>query len=118
MPVEAGVRTSEVGTAEFDVANKVVLLTGASSGIGAHFARRLREAGADVFAVARRSDRLASLANEVGVHPLVCDVSDAEACRSVVASVYGAAGKIDVLINNAGYGGGVPAHGQNVAGIQ
>jgi len=112
MSVESSVQTRS-GTAEFDVANKVVLLTGASSGLGAHFARRLRAAGADVYAAARRSDRLEALADEVGVHPLVCDVSDGQASSDLVASVYREAGRIDILINNAGYGGAVPAEEQS-----
>ena len=103
---------------EFDVRNKVVLLTGASSGLGAHFARRLRAAGAEVYAAARRLDRLDALADEVGIHPLACDVSDAEACRDLIASVYRDAGRIDILVNNAGYGGTVPAEEQSASDFQ
>jgi NAD(P)-dependent dehydrogenase (short-subunit alcohol dehydrogenase family) len=112
MSVDSSVHSASA-TAEFDVGGKVVLLTGASSGLGAHFARRLRAAGAEVYAVARRGDRLEALADEVGVRPLVCDVSDAEACRELVASTYRDAGRIDILINNAGYGGAVPAEEQS-----
>ena len=90
-----------------DYQNKTVVITGASSGIGAEFARQLARGGARVALVARREDRLAQLAQEIAgaggsasVH--ACDVAQrAEveaACRDVAARW----GTVDVLINDAG----------------
>jgi NAD(P)-dependent dehydrogenase (short-subunit alcohol dehydrogenase family) len=84
-----------------------VVVTGASSGLGAHTARHLVGLGADVLAVARRMDRLERLAVELGTGPgrLVpfrADVTvDADA-RAMVATAVDAFGGLDVLVNNAG----------------
>ena len=81
------------------------LVTGASSGIGAAFARRLSADGYDVVAVARRQDRLEQLLAEGGATEIiVADLSSAEGCGAVEARI--AAGGIDLLINNAGIGVG------------
>lgn len=77
------------------------LVTGASSGIGAATAHRLTTEGWQVFALARRADRLEQLAEQEGIIPLVCDVTDAEQVAQVRAQVQEAGG-IDTLINNAG----------------
>lgn len=82
---------------------KVALVTGASSGIGEAAARGLLAAGFTVYAAARRVDRMASLA-EAGVHTLALDVTDAESSARAVTSILDAEGRIDVLVNNAGYG--------------
>src|SRR4051812_21547014 len=81
----------------------VALVTGASSGIGAATAHRLRELGYDVFATARRTDRLATLAAG-GIGTVAADLTDDDAVVALVDEVIGAAGRIDVLVNNAGYG--------------
>jgi len=81
----------------------VALVTGASSGIGAATARRLARAGFVVYGAARRLDRLAALEGE-GVRPLALDVTDDASMVAAVERVVAEQGRIDVLVNNAGYG--------------
>jgi len=92
-----------------DYESKVVVITGASSGIGAEFARTLARRGAHVALVARRQERLAQLAREIAeaggegsVH--VCDVSERSAVETACRDIVGRWGGIDLLINSAGYG--------------
>jgi short-subunit dehydrogenase len=81
------------------------LVTGASSGIGAAFARRLSADGYQVVAVARRQARLEQLRDEGGAAEIiVADLATAEGCALVEERI--AAGGIDLLINNAGIGVG------------
>lgn len=81
----------------------VAIVTGASSGIGAAVARRLNAAGHIVYAVARRVELMASLAED-GIVPVRLDVTDDAALTALVARVIAEHGRIDVLVNNAGYG--------------
>ena len=81
--------------------SKVVLVTGASSGIGEATARRLAAAGHRVVAGARREDRLAALAGPaIDVHRL--DVTSLESMKAFVAAAIDRHGRVDVLVNNAG----------------
>ncbi|WP_043725359.1 SDR family oxidoreductase [Kutzneria sp. 744] len=81
--------------------SKVVLVTGASSGIGAATARHLAAAGHRVVAGARRAERLAELAEPfIDVHPL--DVTSLDSVRAFVDAAVGRHGRVDVLVNNAG----------------
>ncbi|HVW47146.1 MAG TPA: SDR family oxidoreductase [Solirubrobacterales bacterium] len=85
--------------------DKVVIVTGASSGLGARFVRVLVEAGAQVAAAARREERLRGLAAEVGadrVLTVVCDVTDPADRKRLVASTVERFGRLDGLVNNAG----------------
>lgn len=87
----------------FDLSGKVALVTGASSGLGVHFAHCLGEAGASVVLAARRVDRLASLQAElskkgVTAKAVALDVTSAEQ----VAAALDAAGTLDIVVNNAG----------------
>ena len=82
---------------------RVALVTGASSGIGEETARLLRRDGFEVYAVARRVDRMAGLTEE-GVHTFAMDVTDDASMTSGVQRVLDEQGRIDVLVNNAGYG--------------
>lgn len=86
------------------IIEKTVLITGASSGIGEATVRELAETGAKLFIGARRTDRLETLADELGdaVAWQSLDVTDAENFHSFVAAAQERFGSIDVLINNAG----------------
>jgi short-subunit dehydrogenase len=88
-----------------DIADKVVLITGASSGIGAATARAASRAGALLVLAARREDRVAALAAELGNAIAVrCDVTDPAQVASLVQAALDGYGRVDVLVNNAGQG--------------
>lgn len=98
--------TADRTSSMFDLSGRVAIVTGASSGLGAGFARTLAEAGATVFAAARRIDRLESLAEDVpGFVPVVCDVTSAQDRAELVRRAMDESGRIDVLVNNAGRAG-------------
>ncbi|MFB6891945.1 oxidoreductase [Kitasatospora sp. NPDC056327] len=82
---------------------RTALVTGASSGIGEATALRLIGLGFTVYGAARRTDRLDRLA-ERGLRPLAMDVTDDDSMRGGVERVIAGTGRIDVLVNNAGYG--------------
>jgi NAD(P)-dependent dehydrogenase (short-subunit alcohol dehydrogenase family) len=82
---------------------KVALVTGASSGIGDATARRLAQLGYTVYAVARRADRMAALGGQ-GCRIESADVTDDAALVALVEKIISETGRIDVLVNNAGYG--------------
>ncbi|WP_156158951.1 oxidoreductase [Demequina gelatinilytica] len=81
----------------------VILITGASSGMGREAALRLAADGHTVYAAARRTDLLEALRPH-GIVPLELDVTSDEDCTRAVATVLDESGRIDVLVNNAGYG--------------
>ena len=98
----------------FRLDDKVVVLTGASSGLGVGFAKALADVGADLVLAARRLDRLDDLApslREAGarVFTVAADVSSPEDCEAVAAVAEQELGRVDVLVNNAGVGTAVPA---------
>ncbi|MFD7183859.1 oxidoreductase [Streptomyces sp. NPDC059904] len=82
---------------------KTALVTGASSGIGEATALKLQELGYTVYGAARRTDRLHKLADR-GIRPLAMDVTNEDSMRSGVERITAETGRIDVLVNNAGYG--------------
>ncbi|WP_281980909.1 SDR family oxidoreductase [Thalassorhabdomicrobium marinisediminis] len=87
-----------------DMTGKVVIVTGASRGIGAAAARAFAQAGAKVALMARSSGEIDALAGEIGEAALsiACDVSDYTALAAAVAATEDAFGGIDVMVNNAG----------------
>lgn len=89
-------------SARFRLDDKVALVTGASSGIGARLVEVYTAAGATVYAAARRRDRLEALAERTGAVPVVCDVAVEDDCQAAVDQVVGDHGTIDVLVNCAG----------------
>ena len=96
--------------APFRLDGKVAIVTGASSGLGARFARVLHGAGASVVVAARRKDRLDALAAELdGALSVACDVADDLQLHGLVDETMAAHGRIDVLVNNAGIGTPMPA---------
>jgi short-subunit dehydrogenase len=82
------------------------LVTGASSGIGAAYARRLAKQGTDVVLVARRADALRTLAEDLQArHGVRCEALAADlATEDGIAAVEAAVGDVDLLVSNAGYG--------------
>lgn len=86
------------------ITDKVILITGASSGIGEATARELFQAGAQLFIGARRSERLQALADELGsrVAWQELDVTDESSFEAFVAAAQARFGRIDALVNNAG----------------
>ncbi len=86
-----------------DMDKKVALVTGGSSGIGEMAARQLNDAGFTVYAAARRADRMAAL-EQAGIRTLSLDVTDDASARAAVERIITDEGRIDVLVNNAGYG--------------
>jgi len=82
---------------------KTALVTGASSGIGEATALKLHALGYTVYGAARRTDRLERLAAQ-GVRPLKMDVTDDASMRAGVDRIVAETGRVDVLVNNAGYG--------------
>ena len=102
----------------FGLQGKVALVTGASSGLGAEFAKGLAKAGAKVAIVARREERLLALATQIEVFGGIClpvkaDIADESQIRETLAKVKNALGAVDVLVNNAGIAhvGIAEAHG-------
>jgi NAD(P)-dependent dehydrogenase (short-subunit alcohol dehydrogenase family) len=83
--------------------DRVALVTGGSSGIGERTAIRLTEAGFTTYAVARRVDRMKSLA-QAGVTTFDMDVTDDASMTAGIERILGEHGRVDVLVNNAGYG--------------
>ena len=102
--------TSTDPTAAFRLDDKVALITGASSGLGARFARVASAAGATVVVAARRAERLAELVDELDdAHAVEVDLTAPGGPEACVARSIELAGRIDVLINNAGISQVAPA---------
>ncbi|MEK6643561.1 MAG: SDR family oxidoreductase [Planctomycetota bacterium] len=102
---------------------KTILITGASSGIGEALARRFAREGAHLALVARRIERLESLAKELNdtaasVTVIRADLVESDAVTRVVAEARRATGRIDVLVNNAGVGEYGEFASQDVAAVE
>jgi NAD(P)-dependent dehydrogenase (short-subunit alcohol dehydrogenase family) len=90
-----------------DLSGRVALVTGASSGLGAQFARTLAKAGAAVVLAGRRTDRLKELraeieSNDGDAHVVELDVNDVDSIKAAVAHAETEVGTLDILINNSG----------------
>lgn len=85
------------------MSSKTALVTGTSSGIGKITARELKAAGFTVYAAARRVENMQDLKAE-GITPVALDLAEDASIQSCVSEVLAQAGRIDVLVNNAGYG--------------
>ena len=86
--------------------DKVAVVTGASSGLGLAFSRVLVASGAQVYGLARRLSKLEAIQDELGdaFHPVACDVRKESDVNDAFATIQKEAGRLDVLINNAGLG--------------
>lgn len=104
-----------------EVRRRIALVTGASSGIGAEFARQLAAQGYDLILHGRRTERLAALANElaaahsIAAEPLTADLADPAGLAQVEATI-AALPRLDLLVNNAGFGIGGAFAEADVAG--
>lgn len=87
----------------FRLDGKVAVVTGASTGFGARFARVLAEAGAHVVVTARRAARLQAVADEIGGQAVAGDITDASHRERLVAA---AGDRVEILVNNAGIAAG------------
>ncbi|HEV2471797.1 MAG TPA: SDR family NAD(P)-dependent oxidoreductase, partial [Chthonomonadales bacterium] len=90
-----------------NIERKVIVITGASSGLGEAAARHLSAAGAGVVLGARRADRINALANELAERggkalAIETDVTDRASVKTLVDAALQAFGRVDVMINNAG----------------
>ncbi|OBB74808.1 SDR family NAD(P)-dependent oxidoreductase [Mycobacterium sp. 852014-52144_SCH5372336] len=98
----------------FRLDDKVVVITGASSGLGVSFAEAVAQAGADVVLAARRAEKLETTAELVRAADrralnVQTDVADPDQCTALVEAAMREFGRVDVLVNNAGVGTAVPA---------
>ncbi|MCS3650851.1 NADP-dependent 3-hydroxy acid dehydrogenase YdfG [Salinibacter ruber] len=89
-----------------DLTDAVAVVTGASKGLGAHIARTLVHQGTTVCGLARSTDALQALRDDLGAAfvPVSCDVRNEDAVESAFETVDDEAGRLDVLVNNAGLG--------------
>src|SRR5512136_1678005 len=103
----AGETEGKAMATSFDLSGKIALVTGASSGLGARFARVLADNGAQVVLASRRIDRLKELRAEIeaaggAAHVVALDVTDIDRIKAEVAHAEPEAGPIDILVNNSG----------------
>ncbi len=99
----------------FDLTGRVALVTGCSTGLGVQMAKALASQGAKIVALARRKEKIESVATEIakdfGVETFAvqCDITNTENVNAAVDEILSKFGRIDVLINNAGTGAVAPA---------
>ena len=91
----------------FDLTGQVALVTGASRGLGQHFARALALAGADLILTSRKAEDLTSFVTEIGAlgrraHPIALDVRDQASIQRMAEQVEAAFPQVHILVNNAG----------------
>jgi len=94
----------------FRLDGRVAILTGASAGLGARFARVLDAAGASLVCAARRTERVQALASELrDAHAVPCDLAQDGAASALVAATVERYGRVDIVVNNAGMSEPTPA---------
>jgi NAD(P)-dependent dehydrogenase (short-subunit alcohol dehydrogenase family) len=98
---------------EVNFEGKIALVTGASSGLGARFAKVLAQAGAQVVLAARRTERLKEVRAEIeagggAAHVVELDVTDYGSIKSAIAHAETEVGPVDILVNNSGVGVTMP----------
>lgn len=107
-PLRRNTLTGDIMTLSADLSGKRMLITGASSGLGSHFARVAARAGASIVVAARRQDRLEALVEELlelgapKAAALALDVGDGAAIHACLADAVSKLGGLDILVNNAG----------------
>jgi NAD(P)-dependent dehydrogenase (short-subunit alcohol dehydrogenase family) len=105
--VRGRIAEEDVVSIEYNFDGKIAMITGASSGLGAHFAKVLAKAGAQVVLASRRVERLKELRAEIeadggAAHVVALDVTDYASIKSAIAHAETEAGHIDILVNNSG----------------
>lgn len=99
----------------FSVQDKVVVITGASSGLGAHFAEMLGARGATTVLAARRRERLEALLGKAPKSLAVeCDVTSDKSCQELLERALSEFGRVDVLVNNAGISNPTPVADETI----
>jgi NAD(P)-dependent dehydrogenase (short-subunit alcohol dehydrogenase family) len=96
-----------MAAAQGNLQDKVALITGGGTGIGASIARAFANAGARVIIAGRNASRLAAVANELGAQAVPADVRDEASVAALFAAIDAGAGGPDILVNNAGVTGPV-----------
>ncbi len=89
-----------------DLSNRKVIVTGAASGIGRASCQLFAQAGASVLGVDRNAEGLSELEGQNGIKTLAIDISQDDAPDTIISTAQAAFGGLDVLMNNAGIGGG------------
>ena len=105
----------------FDIAGRVALVTGATSGIGEEFARVLSSRGAHVVVAGRREARLDALVADLGAErtrAITCDVTDESAVVRAVQHAVDEFGRLDIMVNNAGIADGGRAEREELGAFQ
>ncbi|HXC79570.1 MAG TPA: SDR family oxidoreductase [Candidatus Acidoferrum sp.] len=115
MPDDTSRSDNRLPDVQWRLDGRFALVTGASSGLGARFARVLHQAGATVLVTARRADRLDELASECGerIETMTGDIADPHH-REALAERLQSHGRLDVLVNNAGICDGGPIEEQSL----
>jgi len=100
------------------LAGRVIVVTGASSGLGAQMSAALARAGARVVLAARREDRLRELAAQIGGEVIACDITDADERRRLIDTAVERCGRLDGLLNNAGFSRPGPASRESMDDVR